>query len=478
MGEKFSNNSSFNTDPSEDFSDLRRKKIHLEYLNKFRFERDPFSDNPQSGLFFPGAGRQQTIQSILHYSRYGSTPVFLTGAAGSGKTTVLFAAIREILDDVDIVSIEAEIMMTEQKLFSLISQGMGILNENDCVNEIVGVVEANTALGRQSLLCIDNIEELSEEVLLSLFELIVMCNGQLNTILSGQEQSADLLLEIAKASNLLINRLNLSPLSETEVYDYICYKLDAIGYEDDFPFSSIQLKALTLRSQGSIKQLHSIARSMLMASAVDIQPKNKGFPLGHLFLLFFLLGFIGLIYQQNNVQNLTEKNEPITLEKSQKNFYAQSSEEDPIKYENNFPSDQSKISEDVVTEITLDQVDEVKIQFDETVKIVPKSYFKEQILSWNSTQYVLQIFGTHDFRKAKELLKDFEEQVELIIYETRYNGKPWFVVINGPYSDRDIARSSVKNFPEKVRKLRPWPRNVASIQADVERYDSLVDPIQ
>ena len=100
----------------------------------------------------------------------------------------------------------------------------------------------------------------------------------------------------------------------------------------------------------------------------------------------------------------------------------------------------------------------------------------KKILSWNSTQYSLQIFGTHDFKKAKTLLKDFEEQVELLIYETRYNGKPWFVVINGPYSDRDISRSSVKNLPEKVRKLRPWPRNVASIQADIERYDSLVDP--
>ena len=85
MGEKFSNNSSSNTDLSEDLTELRKKKLHLEYLNKFRFERDPFSDNLQNGLFFPGAGRQQAVQTILHYSRYGSTPVFLTGAAGSGK---------------------------------------------------------------------------------------------------------------------------------------------------------------------------------------------------------------------------------------------------------------------------------------------------------------------------------------------------------------------------------------------------------
>ena len=155
--------------------------------------------------------------------------------------------------------------------------------------------------------------------------------------------------------------------------------------------------------------------------------------MGHSFLLLFLLGFILLIYQQNNIQNLTEKNEPIILEKSPKNFYKQSSDEDSIKYENNFEFGQSKISEDVVTEITLGQVNDTKVQFKESVKIVPRNYYKEKILSWNSTQYSLQIFGTHDFKKAKTLLKDFEEQVELLIYETRYNGKPWFVVINGPY---------------------------------------------
>ena len=42
-----------------------------------------------------------------------------------------------------------------------------------------------------------------------------------------------------------------------------------------------------------------------------------------------------------------------------------------------------------------------KFNLKKAVKIVPKNYYKEKILSWNSTQYALQIFGTHDFKKAK-----------------------------------------------------------------------------
>ena len=129
-----------------------------------------------------------------------------------------------------------------------------------------------------------------------------------------------------------------------------------------------------------------------------MQSKNKGFPLGHLFLLFFLLGFIGLIYQQSNTQNLTEENEPIILEKSQKNFARQSSDEDSIKYENNFESDQS---EDVITEISLDQENELKIQFEEKFKIIPKNYHKEKIFSWSSTQYFFKSLVLMISRKLK-----------------------------------------------------------------------------
>ena len=115
---KFSNNSSSNTDPSEDFSDLREKKLHLEHLNKFRFERDPFSDNPQSGLFY--AGRQQIIQSIF-IIQYGAHRFFDLQLAAEKQLQLV--AIREILDDVDIVSIK-KVNDDRKKLF-LLSLGMG-----------------------------------------------------------------------------------------------------------------------------------------------------------------------------------------------------------------------------------------------------------------------------------------------------------------------------------------------------------------
>ena len=90
---------------------MKKRAQFNSYLARYRFERDPFIDQDNSGLFYPGSGRQKAVQSLLHFSRYGSTPVFLTGSAGAGKTATLNAAVRQLKGDVDIASIRAELMI-------------------------------------------------------------------------------------------------------------------------------------------------------------------------------------------------------------------------------------------------------------------------------------------------------------------------------------------------------------------------------
>ena len=94
-----------------------RKEAELKrYLMHYGFSRDPFSDRGTVGLFFSGAGRKQTVDSLLHFLRYGSTPVFLTGVVGSGKTTVLQELVRQLEPDVDCAFVSAELMMSSGQL--------------------------------------------------------------------------------------------------------------------------------------------------------------------------------------------------------------------------------------------------------------------------------------------------------------------------------------------------------------------------
>ncbi len=94
---------------------------------------------------------------------------------------------------------------------------------------------------------------------------------------------------------------------------------------------------------------------------------------------------------------------------------------------------------------------------------------RDRLLAWPDTGYALQLFGTHNESRAQKLVEDYFGRADLLFYETRHDGKPWFVVINGPYSGSESARRGIDELPDGLRGLRPWPRNVASIKRDIKR---------
>ena len=67
---------------------------------------------------------------------------------------------------------------------------------------------------------------------------------------------------------------------------------------------------------------------------------------------------------------------------------------------------------------------------------------------------------------------------QLYVYETRYSGKAWFVVVSGPYIGRDEAKQAIQDLAPGLQRLRPWPRNIASIQSDIQRFSAVIDSEQ
>ena len=100
------------------------------------------------------------------------------------------------------------------------------------------------------------------------------------------------------------------------------------------------------------------------------------------------------------------------------------------------------------------------------------------IADWPDTGYALQIFGTHNPKRAQQLVEQYAKQLSLFVYETRYSGKAWFVVVSGPYIGRDEAKQAIQDLAPGLQRLRPWPRNIASIQSDIQRFSAVIDSEQ
>ena len=100
-----------------------------------------------------------------------------------------------------------------------------------------------------------------------------------------------------------------------------------------------------------------------------------------------------------------------------------------------------------------------------------------RLLGFAKTGYLLQILGTHSEQSAQRVVKrnttGGSAKSTLFYYETRHQGKPWFVVLAGPYSDRLSAQKGVESLPLELAKQPPWVRQVGEIQETIRREHGL-----
>ena len=538
---------------------VKSQEQFSQYLSNYRFERDPFSDAGTSGLFFAGGGRKEAVESLLHYSRYGSTPVFLTGHIGCGKTTTLKALISELESDVDVAVVPALLMVTPSQFFMSIAIGFGVESLIDNVMDLAGISQQllaffkdNAASERQSFLCIDNVQDLPNDVVRALFELLALAEGSLGVLFVGEQTATAMLEAAAEETDLLLNRIELPVFDQQDVSAYVKYRLDAVGYGGEYPLTAMQLQALSYRSQGSLSQLHSVARSMLIAGMESVKAERSPFPVTHLLALIFLTVLIVLGWRHKDSVEVIAEPEPIVLEPAAvvkaleaersidglasaatqstigsvdvkvgavsdktaeevraalnalANNAAESTSDSDVGDSvqdshthlvdipasvlmagNNataaahaapaLPVENADTAVSSVTEKSVSPaIEQAELALAADRPLAKSHAAHERLMAWTEVGYALQIFGTHNAKRAKQLVEQYFGQADLLFYETRHNGRPWYVVVNGPYSGRDAAKLSIEKLPEGLQRLRPWPRNIASIQADIRRFSAAI----
>ena len=54
------------------------------------------------------------------------------------------------------------------------------------------------------------------------------------------------------------------------------------------------------------------------------------------------------------------------------------------------------------------------------------------------------------------------------IYQTEYNGKPWFVLILGEYGSAKQAKAAINAMPAALRQSQPWPKSFGQVQKEMK----------
>lgn len=84
------------------------------------------------------------------------------------------------------------------------------------------------------------------------------------------------------------------------------------------------------------------------------------------------------------------------------------------------------------------------------------------------THYVLQIAAFTDKQELSQFVARYQASTAFYLYETRRNGKPWFIVLNHQdYPTLQQARNAITTLPPEIQKLGPWTKSIAQIQSEI-----------
>ena len=95
------------------------------------------------------------------------------------------------------------------------------------------------------------------------------------------------------------------------------------------------------------------------------------------------------------------------------------------------------------------------------------SSFERKLLKAPRTSYVVQILGASSEANIQAFIDKEKIDSDTGYFKTSLNGKPWFVVLVGTFSDKSSATVAMNGLPATAKAYGPWVRSIADIQSAI-----------
>lgn len=276
--------------------------MEMDKNDELRMDWDPFGDRGE-GQFYPGAGRAERVEQLLHLLRYGPGLSLLVGPAGVGKRTVLVHLLGQLDRELfDLAVLEASAELTFPQLLEQLDdpwRSLRPFTPDNCLEAVPAVAAAADEESKTLVCILVGAQLLSADVLENLQALLGASAGLPVKCLMLVDAPE---LEAAPALSGMLQALPdtavhyVEPLDEAQTRDYLEYRMQAAGL-GQMPFDDGQVKSIVAASEGFIARINRSARDMLMDAmpATPAAPEKAPLPWMHigalgavvLVLLFF-----------------------------------------------------------------------------------------------------------------------------------------------------------------------------------------------
>ncbi|MED5412177.1 MAG: AAA family ATPase [Pseudomonadota bacterium] len=478
------------------------------YTESLNLTFDPFQPAGNSNDFFAGGNRQQLLDQLIEHSIYSQSIVTVTGCLGCGKTTLANTFCQSFGDETVCVQIPATLFMNKSQFFEKMGEQIPVhLDDEGTDSAIVGIQRfvAQLDLEAKSLMIvIDDAHELGSDVLDLVTCLKTGTTTGIHILLFGETQLTSMLRSaLTTEMEQSLIEFEIAELGVKDTVDYVKFKLAEAGYTGQLPICASDLGNIHNSANGIPGTINALVANALEETSITLSSvdnlqsfiyrgKNYWAIAATLIVLlvftFVILAPDSRIEQQRSLAR-SEASIDVSID-AQANTDAiteeLSYEIEPIMVEVESPLAQSQeLTTGIVADITEASNLEEQVSEPNITAAIPEegeistaeiadidiSDFEKSLLEYPESSYTVQIMGSHSEANVRRFIQEELVSSQRGYFETRFQEKPWFVVLLGQFESRSDATKAIEELPTPLRSLQPWIRSITDIQSDIRELN-------
>jgi general secretion pathway protein A len=239
------------------------------YCSFFGFHEKPFDVTPDHRFLYETPGHREALASIVYGIRERRGFVALVGEAGTGKTTLLRAALSRLDKNTKSAFIFNSDLPFLQ-VMALILDELGILRPVKKLTRYEAFRRLNDlgirqlATGGNVVIVVDEAQNYDPKTIEGLR---LLSQPQLDSKLSKRAMQ-----QFAQRISL---RRTTAPLAEQHTYEYIQHRLKIVGYKGSDLFSKKAMNLIWLHSEGIPRKINILCDNVLLNAYGMGQKKIK-----------------------------------------------------------------------------------------------------------------------------------------------------------------------------------------------------------
>ncbi|MFP5418983.1 MAG: ExeA family protein [Gammaproteobacteria bacterium] len=247
------------------------------YFDYFGLKEAPFRITPNTEYWYAGGQRGEMLAALLYAIDQGEGIIKVVGEVGSGKTMLCRKLVAHLPDTVDSVYLDNPTLAPDDMLAAILAD-LGVAppeaSRQGRLAQLNRALMARHEAGRRVVVFVEEAQGIALdnlEFLRLLTNLETATDKLLQIVLFGQPELDVQLSDprIRQLKDRITLSLNLSPLTETEVADYLRARLAVAGYRGPDLFAPALIARIAKLSGGLSRRINVLADKTLLAAYAD-----------------------------------------------------------------------------------------------------------------------------------------------------------------------------------------------------------------